>query len=91
MRKLTLDMDALTVESFETSGGVVGHNTGVLECVEYSGSPETCEGGGQPTLATCNGMASCPKTACGSTCMGTCETKCGPLCFSYTYCPNPCM
>jgi hypothetical protein len=83
MRKLKLDLDQLTVDSFDTDaddgaqrGTVEAHS---LRCV----SPfETCEAlSCNYTCGTCNATcascASCFNTCgntCGGSCYGTCET-----------------
>lgn len=86
MGKLRLDLDAIEVESFDTGtakGSVVAYDTGAL-CVEGS-DEDTCAGGGQPTIGTCAGMYTCPKTG---PCACTWLTECGTTCTQpFT---NPC-
>ena len=103
--KLRLDVDALQVESFDTQavmgiGTVDAFETGALEdtcwggCVQGSGDPDTCGGGGEPTWATCHG-ASCPKSACpgmptcGPTLWNTCLSCVASQCGGVTPC-SPC-
>jgi hypothetical protein len=104
--KLKLDLDALRVDSFDTgvrrNAGTVGaYVTGAVEdtcwggCVQYSGDPETCGGGGyEPTVLTCGGN-SCPKSACagmpgcGPTLNHTCLSCVGSQCGGITPC-SPC-
>jgi hypothetical protein len=89
--KLRLDVDTLRVELFNTlavygTGTVGAHATGALEdtcwggCVQYSGDPDTCGGGGEPTFATCAGMGTCPKSGCGG--MPTCGPTMWHTCLS---------
>jgi hypothetical protein len=95
MRKLTLSLDRLTVESFETLG-VDGTGRGTVQA--FVTTPrETCTIEWNPTYApTCAATCqSCPGTCeytCGGTCGFTCDATCAytcddPSCVScLTYC-----
>ncbi|HVH11575.1 MAG TPA: hypothetical protein VM759_00915 [Longimicrobium sp.] len=80
MRKLTLDVDALCVESFDTGAGA-GRGTvrGNVAEVDSGGvviresDPWTCAG----DLVSCGG--SCDPT-CNRSCNGTCEISCNGTC-----------
>jgi hypothetical protein len=81
MRKLKLDLEDLSVESFATtpeSRGEGGTVFGQNHCTCYT----QCTCPGCPTCdATCNG--SCVNT-CASSCNGTCGNTCGDTCGGYT-------
>ena len=80
MNKLTLDVEALKVESFDLGGGdevgTVRAHTGDV-CVDDA-----------PSIATCEGMGSCPKSACGPTCGNTMVHTCLSCTCWATGCPQ---
>ena len=86
MKKLTLSLDSLEVQSFVTADNAPGRGT-------VRGEQCTC-----PTACTCPGCPTCPDTcqatcdgetcgeftcdSCGDSCMGTCEKTCQTMvCF----------
>lgn len=78
MKKISLQMDALRVESFETTshpaalrGTVKGAGTGVSACLTECGG-ESCD----PTCQSCE-LTQCQAETCGFTCENTCG---GPSC-----------
>ncbi len=87
MRKLKLDVEDLSVESFATTpeargegGTVFGQN----HCTCYT----QCTCPGCPTCdASCNGT-------CGGTCGATCDASCNATCFNcgtgWTACDRTC-
>jgi hypothetical protein len=79
-RKLKLDLDALQVESFDTTSAGHRHDGTVFgqQCTCYT----QCTCPGCPTCdASCNGTceASCNGT-CDATCNGTCGASCNGTC-----------
>ena len=89
MRKLRLDVEQLTVETFEVTraaererGTVRGHLTNnVITCDNTDCNQNTC-------LDTC---ATCPNTcwySCGDTCPGTCPNTCAQSCNGTCYDPS---
>lgn len=73
MKKLSLSLDALEVQSFSTSEGTAVRGTVRAEqdCTCYTC---TC-----PDCHTC--AETCPQT-CWESCNGTCQTECGgPSCW----------
>jgi hypothetical protein len=71
MGKLRMNLDQLTVESFDTSApaGRRGTVFGEEQCT----CPTACE-----TACTCPGCNTCDHTACNQeSCNGTCGTTCG--------------
>ena len=93
MKKMKLDLDELTVDSFDTSSA--GPRAGTVfgeQCTCYT----NCTCPGCPTCAqSCNGTCgdSCNGT-CGDSCYGTCagQYSCDYTCDScyYTQCANSC-
>jgi hypothetical protein len=91
MQKLRLNLDALTVESFDTVGGDAARRGTVpahamnseLNCMP---TERGCEAAGSDTCATqataCGTCATCWATNCGATACGSCN---GATCV-YTYC-----
>jgi len=82
MNKLKLDVESLNVQTFDTGSGsgsgagtVRGH-TGEF-CIDDL-----------PTIATCEGMGSCPKSACGPTCGNTMVNTCQSCTCWATGCPQ---
>jgi hypothetical protein len=77
-RKLKLDLDALQVESFDTTVADHRHEGTVFGqgCTCYTNC--TC-----PGCPTCD--ASCGGT-CAASCNGTCDASCNGTCGEYTYC-----
>ncbi|HEV2736456.1 MAG TPA: hypothetical protein VGV85_16540 [Longimicrobiaceae bacterium] len=82
MKKLKLDLEDLTVESFATtpeSRGEGGTVFGQNHCTCYT----QCTCPGCPTCdASCNGT--CGGTcdaSCNGTCGGTCDFSCGDTCY----------
>jgi len=80
MHKLRLDLESLTVHSFDVGGGggrgtVMAH-TGDI-CADDA-----------PSIATCEGMGSCPKSACGPTCGQTMVNTCQSCTCWATGCPQ---
>lgn len=78
MKKLTLDLDALVVESFATgnaghgAGTVRGH-TGAL-CVEQTNEYETCGAGGDSAASACGPCPATANTHCKQvSCVPTCD------------------
>jgi hypothetical protein len=102
MRKLKLDLDQLTVDSFDTipseeptRGTVEAHSHLCVSpfetCVDLQCPTGTCGA----TCATCASCDSCNATCytcyntCGDSCQGTCVsclTECEPVSCVY-YCP----
>lgn len=80
MKKLRMDVESLTVESFDVDGkvgaGTVIAHTGYV-CIED-----------MPSIATCDGMGSCPKSACGQTCGPTMVNTCLSCTCWATGCPQ---
>ena len=73
--KLTLDLENLSVESFETTLAYPEKGT-----VFGEEEPCTC-----PTQCTCQTQCTCPGCpSCRDTCDETCAASCGPV-----YCPPP--
>jgi hypothetical protein len=64
MKKLTLDLDDLKVESFETAGTSQG--------TVFGYDPVSCPTCGQATCSTCQGQYTCDPT-CPDTCEFTCS------------------
>jgi hypothetical protein len=74
MRKLKLDLDQLTVDSFDTLSAD-GAGRGTIEAFQTTAPPCTLEY--YPTYApTC--AATC------ASCNGTCDNTCGSTCGGYT-------
>ena len=74
MKKLSLSLDALEVQSFTTSEGAPVRGT-----VRGEQEPCTCY-----TNCTCPGCPTCYETCpntCWESCNGTCQTECGPSCW----------
>ncbi|HEY0020068.1 MAG TPA: pinensin family lanthipeptide [Longimicrobium sp.] len=66
MKKLALNLDQLTVDSFETSARAAEKGTVVGE--QQCTCPTACE-----TACTCPGCPTCVQTDCGqASCNGTC-------------------
>jgi hypothetical protein len=86
MRKLKLDLDQLTVDSFDTearaerSGTVFGEQCTCYTNCSCPGCP-TCDASCNGTCNTCN--ASCNGT-CDASCNGTCDIYCGGTQYDYT-------
>lgn len=81
-RKLKLDLDALQVESFDTTSAGNRHDGTVFGqgCTCYT----QCTCPGCPTCdASCNGT--CGGT-CEASCNGTCDASCNGTCGDYTNC-----
>lgn len=99
MRKLTLELEALTVESFAADGAAEARGTVAArqftvyadECVTPNGTCErdcsdhlSCWGTCNSCAGTCG--ATCGGWTCGATCAGcTGETDCG--CQTWETCP----
>lgn len=95
MRKLTLSLDTLKVDSFETNvqdgarGTVRAHWTQHADescfgtCDGMCTRDASCQGGCGTGYASCWGT-------CGASCGGTCVASCGATCTcpvsDYTYC-----
>lgn len=77
MAKLTLNLDQLTVDSFDTETAAPAKGT-------VFGEQCTCH-----TNCTCPGCPTCDYTACDdqNTCAGTCFASCNGSCW-YTECPS---
>jgi hypothetical protein len=73
MKKLRLDLDQLTVDSFDTASHAEKKGT-------VFGEQCTCY-----TNCTCPGCPTCDNTACGQNTCYTCEWSCGGSCW-YTEC-----
>lgn len=73
MRKLTLNLDMLEVQSFTTSSEGPGRGT-------VHGEQCTC-----PTNCTCPGCPSCDET-CPATCPYTCDDASCDTCFGQATC-----
>jgi hypothetical protein len=79
--KLKLNLDELTIDSFDTTAGEKGRGTvmGEEQCTCWTQCGQnTCPG--CPTCdASCNGT--CGAATCGASCYGTCnEATCGYSC-----------
>lgn len=92
MKKLTLDLDAIQVESFETEAGV--HRVGTVDahsddsamtqCFGTECNSDQCvEGGGGAGANTC----SCNAQTCVTTCYR--EQSCGGTCLHSSPCDCP--
>jgi hypothetical protein len=102
MKKIRLDLDSLSIESFDTTGAadargtVAGHATYQaycsygLTCVDSCEG--TCDGSCVSECGTCGatGCGSCGATYCG-TCVdpSCCPTYCG-TCYDWTCDPDCC-
>ncbi|HEU4882963.1 MAG TPA: hypothetical protein VFT45_11970 [Longimicrobium sp.] len=75
MRKLKLDVDQLTVDSFDTKASD-GARAGTVQGFAPPTFWESCNGSCDYTCGTCN--ASC--ASCVS-CYNTCGNTCGPSCY----------
>ncbi|HEX6368395.1 MAG TPA: hypothetical protein VF006_05650 [Longimicrobium sp.] len=96
MKKMKLDLEDLSVDSFDTSAPLEKRGTVFGEqCTCYT----QCTCPGCPTCqnyntcdASCNG--SCPQQTCGDSCYGTCpgQWSCEWTCDScyYTQCAQSC-
>jgi hypothetical protein len=84
MKKLTLNIDALAVESFETAepapqfrGTVKGRQKSTIYCTVEGW---WCAESGQNTCATCDpcacGQNTCDQNTCAETCEATCPVSC---------------
>jgi len=80
IRKLRLDVEAMEVESF-----VMGPAGGDGTVKAYTG--DACIEDA-PSIATCYGMGSCPKSACGQTCGVTMVNTCLSCTCWATGCPQ---
>ncbi|HEY0021006.1 MAG TPA: hypothetical protein VGC13_32190 [Longimicrobium sp.] len=82
--KLSLNLDDLSVDSFDTTTAEKAKGTVFGEqCTCYT----NCTCPGCPTCyASCNGTcdASCNGT-CGGSCAGTCDASCNGTCDAYCY------
>jgi hypothetical protein len=82
MNKLKLDLDELSVESFDTAfsadakGTVLGKQDSAYTCGTCAGY-YTCDASCD---ASCNGT--CFNTCAGATCNGTCGFSCAPSCYA---------
>ncbi|MBB4637878.1 hypothetical protein [Longimicrobium terrae] len=77
MKKLTLQLDDLRIESFSTTGAPRERGTVVGE--EQCTCPTACSCPGCPTCdASCNGT-------CGGTCDASCYGTCGDTCAGCTW------
>ena len=81
MNKLRLDLEDLSVESFDTTPAARAENGTVFgqQCTCYT----QCTCPGCPTCdASCNGTcdATCAGT-CAASCNGTCNYTCGASCY----------
>jgi hypothetical protein len=102
MKKIRLDLDMLSVESFRTTGDaadargtVNAHIPPFTEgrecesidiCTRYRCEPETA----QTDCGTCaTGCGTCYDPTCGATYCGTCQTHCG-TCDPYCCCSCSC-
>ena len=101
MKKIRLDLDMLSVESFRTTGdgsdarGTVNAHippfTEGRECesIDYCPSAD-CPGTAATECGTCaTGCGTCYDATCGATYCGTCETQCG-TCDPYCCCSCSC-
>lgn len=95
MRKLTLDVDSLVVQSFQTTAADGGRGTvlgqGVVPqqtpdcqsplCIpsEWHTCPETCRESCYGSCESCESCNSCI-ASCHVSCGGTCEDSCGGTC-----------
>ena len=103
MKKIRLDLDMLSVETFSTTGataearGTVNAHRPIytqgLECesieicTRYDCPPETAATDCGTCAAT--GCGTCYDATCGATYCGTCETQCG-TCDPYCCCSCSC-
>ena len=86
MKKLSLNIDELTIESFDVAGAPRGVEGTVLGHATQGGK-YTCD----PAVGTCFGYT-CYET-CANTCADTCNYTCDPAvgtCFGYT-CVDVCF
>jgi hypothetical protein len=96
MRKLTLDVDALAVESFETARGAAGAGTvqGRAAGVIQNPQPNTSEiwscNGTCITCTDCNTCISCPGTCFDVSCASCGGETCGPTMCRATFPDNCC-
>lgn len=86
MRKLTLDLDSLAVQSFDTSsqeaagrGTVLGRGVGIID-VGVPVTRQTYPGCPSP-LCVDTPLASCDGS-CGNSCYDTCNATCGSCNYS---------
>ncbi|HEU0013399.1 MAG TPA: hypothetical protein VFQ45_06930 [Longimicrobium sp.] len=92
MKKLTLDLDDLRIESFRTTEQEA-EERGTVHAHDQCGCSCCCTGYTQPCQATCDtspshpGYPSCGNTCDYSACYGTCYDSCGGSCgWSCGYC-----
>jgi hypothetical protein len=79
MKKLRLNLDQLTVDSFDTAAAVV--QRGTVRGEEQCTCPTACN-----TNCTCPGCPTCDYTACGQeSCNGSCFASCNGSCY-FTEC-----
>jgi hypothetical protein len=96
MKKLTLNVAALRVESFAPSptqgrkDGTVFAHASDDKCYELEATVNFCPTDGNPTCdLSCNSCGSCFGT-CGYSCYGTCENTC-ETCGQGTCFGNTCV
>lgn len=75
MKKMNLDVEALVVESFETS--------------DVRGERGTVRGHGYTDTTCAQRVCTCPTVGNGFTCADTCQDSCGGTCWIDT-CGNTC-
>ena len=81
MKKLTLNLDALAVESFDTAAAAEPRGTVDAHQVRPT-APESCDYycASQNISGCCTADPTCPAT-CQNTCPATCQNTCqGPTC-----------
>ena len=95
MKKITLDLDALAVESFETHAvegtGTVVANAAAGPVVVIGGGtyPNCSEIDACPSAFNCSLNYTCAETTCGNTAELSCGASCGGFVSECNVCSGP--
>lgn len=95
MRKITLELDSLAVESFDTTSPARG--AGTVVAYHSEACTQTCDASCFNSACTCPGVNTCDVQSCLGTCFfqNTCRNSCAncgtdPFSCIYTYCTSCC-
>lgn len=94
MRKITLQLESLAVESFDTTAVAALHGT-VLAFDRTEACTNTCGDSCFNSACTCPGNNTCGQASCNGTCAGytcdlSCQISCGTCGGPFSNCTSCC-
>lgn len=89
MKKIRLDLDALSVDSFDTRAGAEGPDGTVFGHIPPYSYQKYCSDGLTCTVE-CEGTAASDCGTCGASACGTCATNCGTCATACGTCDTYC-